>query len=30
MASIIYYRPNGGDQKLLGYFYWDPTITISN
>ncbi len=26
----LYYRPNGGDQKLLGYFYWDPTITISN
>lgn len=26
----LYYRPNGGDQKLLGYFYWDPTITVGN
>ncbi|CAI0890833.1 inclusion body family protein [Serratia entomophila] len=26
----LYYRPSGGDQQLLGYFYWDPAITISN
>ncbi|GKW40494.1 inclusion body family protein [Pectobacterium parvum] len=26
----VYYRPEGGEQKLFGYFQWDPTITVSN
>ncbi|MBA0204697.1 inclusion body family protein [Pectobacterium aroidearum] len=24
----LYHRGDGGDQKLFGYFQWDPTITV--
>ncbi|MBQ4766291.1 hypothetical protein F9U42_03965 [Pectobacterium versatile] len=24
----LYYRPDGKNQELYGYFHWDPTITV--
>lgn len=26
----LYYRPTGGAQQLYGYFWWDPTVTVTN
>jgi nematocidal protein AidA len=26
----MYQRVRGGNPKLYGYFYWDPTITVTN